>query len=143
MIPIIRDFLFLIILSFRFGLTYADETWPWSIKFMVSKDEEIVDNEASFWIGNPEAPVRGIILTSMVRNEIEFNYNGQIRAAAEDAGLAMLFLYGERNNDFYTGGAMSIFDLKKRAWYRVGERAEYVCSANRKTGNCPCAVDDL
>lgn len=40
---------------------------------MVNKGDETVENEASQWIANPDKPVRGIILTSMECNEVEFN----------------------------------------------------------------------
>ena len=90
---------------------FADDTWPYIMKFMVSNgDGEIVENEASMWIGNPNEPVKGIILTSMTRNEREFNHDHHIRAMATEMNLALIFLYGHVERDFYWGGSMSVFN---------------------------------
>ncbi len=108
-----KQILLFVSFSMVFQHIHADDIWPWSVKFMVSKGEEIVENEASLWIANPDKPLRGVILTSMVRNEVEFNYSEEIRNAAREKDLALLFFYNERSGDFYTGGAMSIFDIEK------------------------------
>ncbi|MFW5878055.1 MAG: T9SS type A sorting domain-containing protein [bacterium] len=90
---------------------FAEDTWPYIMKFMVSNgDGEIVENEASMWIGNPDEPVKGIILTSMTRNEREFNHDPHIRAMATEMNLALIFLYGHVERDFYWGGSLSVFN---------------------------------
>lgn len=46
----------------------------------------------------------------MTRNEREFNHDPSIRAMAEEMNLALVFLYGHKDRDFYFGGSMSVFN---------------------------------
>lgn len=39
-----KQILLLISFSMMFQRMHADDIWPWSVKFMVSKGEEIVEN---------------------------------------------------------------------------------------------------
>ena len=110
-----KSFSFLCILSLLLlsSNLRADLIWPYSLKFMVHNGETVVENEASMWIGDPSKPVRGLILTSMVRNEIEFNYDEKIRNTCKEKGLALVFFYKTRTGDYYDGGALSVFDKTK------------------------------
>lgn len=105
---ILITFLLFILLPFN---TYADDNWPFLQKYMIKKgDGTIVQNEAVMWIGDLSKPVKGVILTSMTRNEYEFTHDPTIREMASENGLAIIFLYAERQQDYFMGGSMSIFD---------------------------------
>ncbi len=40
----VKQILLLVSFSMVFQHIHADDIWPWSVKFMVSKGEEIVEN---------------------------------------------------------------------------------------------------
>jgi hypothetical protein len=89
----------------------ADDNWPYLLKFMIKKsDGTIAENEAVMWVGDESKLVKGVILTSMTRNEYEFTHDPTIRQMAAENGLAIIFMYSERQQDYFMGGSMSVFD---------------------------------
>jgi len=85
--------------------------FTYTLNFQVKNgDGQIVENGAGIWIPDMDRDIRGLVLSSMIRNEFEFNKDPDIRAACAEQNLALVFFYGAEQGDYYSGGSMSVFN---------------------------------
>ena len=77
-----RPFILLLLISVFYN-AFGDDYWQYTLSNPGGEDTVFY---ALLWIGDPDRPVRGVIITSMIRNEAEFNYDEDIRKAASDMG---------------------------------------------------------
>ena len=98
----------LVIIPFCLSATiFSQEGWDYSVTYNEGTEDEY---HAVLWIGNPDKPVRGVLLTSMIRNEPDFNFDPDIRQACADMGLAEVFFYIDYVAGTYDRGPISTFN---------------------------------
>ncbi len=83
-----------------------DFTYTTSYRIYNSNRAETREEYAGIWIPDMERDIRGLVMTTMVRNEFEFNNDSSIRNVCAEQDLALLFFYGEAQGDYYLGGIM-------------------------------------
>lgn len=104
-------FFCLMVLCMSSSTLFSQQWWTHSMEFqLLDGNGETKSNAAFMYIGDMEKAVRGVVLTSMTRNEWEFNQDPDIRDMATKEGLAMIFMHGGLNFGYPAGGSMSVFN---------------------------------
>jgi len=102
---------FIILIVISFAKTQVNQQWTHSFSYQIDNGTSLVENNALLWIGDTLQPVRGIIITSMTRNEVEFNHDPAIREVMKEEQLAHLFLFREQQGGTFVGGTISTFNI--------------------------------
>lgn len=107
----LASIVFAILLVQAFVSAQPNQQWPYTFNYSIDNGTNVVEHGALLWIGDTLKPVRGIIITSMTRNEVEFTRDPEIREAMREEQLAHLFLYRERQGDHFYGGPIGTFNI--------------------------------